>query len=215
MPSSKRTRALAGFCLFVALAPLALGQNLVPVAPTTNQVQPTPPAPPPQPTNPSARQLSFAIEVSGEQQWTETQIDLLAGDRVTFTGTGTLQYLNAAATGPEGLTRGWKDLLRVLPLPNLGRSALIGRIGPADSTELFSIGQQRQVQAISAGRLFLGVNQPSNEPGTGSFHVTLQIVPALPATKTTPAVSNVLSDLTAPALAELPRRVSDPAGNPG
>src|SRR5579872_7505731 len=67
------------------------------------------------------------IDVPGANQWTDTGIDLVPGTRVEIIATGTLQYDKPAS--PDGLTRGWKDLLHVLPVNSAGRGALIGRIG--------------------------------------------------------------------------------------
>src|SRR5512141_2469188 len=49
-------------------------------APATNAVPQT------------ARKLDYEFQVSGTQQWTDTGIDLLAGDRATVTSEGTIDY---------------------------------------------------------------------------------------------------------------------------
>lgn len=171
-------------------------------------------------TSAAARKLSAEFDVAGTQHWVDTQIDLLVGDRVTFASTGTMQCQGANASGPDGLSRGWADLLRILPVNGAGRGALVGRIGAAEAAVPFLVGAQRELQVTQAGRLFLGVNQPANEEATGSFRVAVKITSA-PATaaaaaaKTAAADSALLAKISSDVLGKLPRRVSDPDGNPG
>jgi hypothetical protein len=54
--------------------------------------------------------------VRPERVWTDTGMDVQAGDLVRMSAAATLQYSGAAPCGPEGLARGWKDLLRQLPV---------------------------------------------------------------------------------------------------
>src|ERR1700757_823780 len=75
------------------------------------------------------RKLDSKVKVSGQQPWTDTGIDLIAGDHVTVTSTGQLSYMENSAVGPQGVTRTWKDTLRALPVNEAGRGALIARIG--------------------------------------------------------------------------------------
>lgn len=171
----------------------------------------------------SPSQKSFELDIPGDKQWTDTGVDVLAGARLSITGTGSLQYAQAQAAGPEGLSRGWKDLLRVLPLNDAGRGALIGRIGTGDLAGVFAVGAKREVRTSTPGRLYLGVNQMSNEVATGSFHVSIQVLEAGSAaaleltnlatdpTKATARVPGVNDEL----FAKIPRRIGDQQGNPG
>ena len=77
------------------------------------------------------------VEVRPERVWTDTGMDVQAGDLIRISATGTLQYSGAAPCGPEGLARGWKDLLRQLPVNDSGRGALVGRIGDGDAIRPF------------------------------------------------------------------------------
>ena len=102
-----------------------------------------PPAPPGQTPAVHAaaagKQLqSKEFTLEGGKIWTDTGITLEPGQRIVVTATGTLRYTDAKAdNGPEGLARNFKDLLRILPLNEAGRGALIGRIGDADVTQPF------------------------------------------------------------------------------
>lgn len=172
------------------------------------------PAPPQHST---ARKTLFELDVPGNRQWTDSGIDLEADDRLLFTATGTLQYALGKENGPEGLPRGWKDLLRLLPMNDLGRGALIGRVGSSEAAEPFSIGSRREFQVVQGVRLFLGINQPSNEQAEGSFHVRVEIIPrAAQPPKPAPGGSGSPAASLTPALLDMiPRRVADRDGNPG
>ena len=75
------------------------------------------------------RKLDSKVKISGQQPWTDTGVDLIAGDHVTVSSTGQLNYMENSAVGPQGVTRTWKDTLRALPVNDAGRGALIARIG--------------------------------------------------------------------------------------
>ena len=72
--------------------------------------------------------LTQDVSLSGGDHWMDTGIDAKAGERVVITASGALRYADAPEqNGPQGLSRGWKDLLRILPLRDAGRGALVGR----------------------------------------------------------------------------------------
>ena len=156
------------------------------------------------------------FDVSGGQQWFDTGIDLLPGARVAIGATGSLDYGTGQAVTPDGLSRGWKDLLRTLPLNGSGRGALIGRIGSTDASFPFAIGSKKEIRANLAGRLFLGVNQMESETAEGSFHVTVDILDAGRAgAGVAPDTSAPVRGITAELMARVPRRVADQDGDPG
>src|ERR1700736_6219252 len=74
-------------------------------------------------------QTSKELDVPGNQPWTDTGVDLQPGQTVTITATGKLQYMDHSAPGPQGAARGWRDLVRSMPVNSAGRGALIGRWG--------------------------------------------------------------------------------------
>ncbi len=89
---------------------------------------------------PSAKKrLSKNFALKGDSGWIDTGIDVAPGERIVVTAKGTLRYSDAKAdNGPDGLSRGFKDLLRILPYNAAGRGALIGRVGDADVAQPFA-----------------------------------------------------------------------------
>lgn len=68
----------------------------------------------------------------------DSGVDLAVGDSVKITATGLLQYANAEqSNGPEGLARAFTDMIRIMPMNDEGRGALIGRIGASDAARPF------------------------------------------------------------------------------
>ncbi len=154
------------------------------------------------------------IDVRADQVWTDTGIDLKPGDTITITATGTVQFQNAKApAGPEGMPRGWTDLIMQLPVNESGRGALIGRISDSPAARPFLIGPRTQRNVPVGGRLFLGVNEMAVMMGTGSFHVVIEHT-AVVASKVS-ASPVPLPAFTQQMLDGLPQRVNDALNNPG
>jgi len=153
------------------------------------------------------------LNISGAQAWTDTGIDLKAGDTLHISATGSVHFDGARENGPDGLARGWLDLVRILPLNDAGRGALLGKIGSSDAARPFLVGPRAQIKAPIDGRLFLGLNESSNDQPQGSFHVTIERT-ARPASA---AVSSnaPLPKLTQEMLDKIPTRISDSLGNVG
>ncbi|MGE5110165.1 MAG: LssY C-terminal domain-containing protein [Acidobacteriaceae bacterium] len=159
------------------------------------------------------RLLNYRVQVVGNQQWTDTKVDLLAGDKVQFTGTGQLSLLGRDCS-PDGLPRGWADLISSLPVNGVGKCALIGRIGDADHAVPFEVGAKKEVDVRRGGRLYLGVNQTSGEISNGQYHVAISIVPAgsvAASAASIPAKVNFDTKI----FGKIPRRVVDLQGNQG
>jgi hypothetical protein len=153
------------------------------------------------------------LDISGAQAWTDTGIDLKAGDTLHISATGRVHFAGANENGPDGLARGWLDLVRILPLNEAGRGALLGRIGSSDAARPFLIGPRAQIKAPIDGRLFLGLNESSNDQPEGTFHVSIERT-ARPASAA--AASNApLPKLTQEMLDKIPTRISDSLGNVG
>jgi LssY-like putative type I secretion system component LssY len=178
-------------------------------------------------------QKIFSVTVAASQVWTDTKIDLRAGEKIRITATGTIQYPGAAASGPEGLPRGWKDLLRVPPVKDAGRGALIGRVGDFDAALPFLVGAKLEVVVPIAGRLFLGVNEQSSDTAEEGFDVKIEVLEAgsgsgIPVSGTADATAKSGSDatyvmpperavaaLTRDVFNGIPRRIADKDGHPG
>src|SRR5229473_967072 len=125
---------------------------------------------------PGKKRLSQEVQLTGEESWTDTGIDIQAGEHALITATGELRYADAKEdNGPDGLPRGFKDLLRVLPFNEAGLGALIGRIGDKDTAQPFVIGARRDVLAPVSGRLSVGINQATNDTGDGTYAVRIEV----------------------------------------
>ncbi len=152
------------------------------------------------------------FDLSCSADWVDTGIDLQPGDTIRVTASGSIQYANAKqASDPTGLSRGWADLIRQLPVNDAGRGALVGRIGSNAAARAFIVGTQANARAPIAGRLFLAINQGSTDSGTGSYHAKVVITAAPVRAK----VDVVLPPLPQDQLNSIPRRVSDATGAPG
>jgi hypothetical protein len=120
-------------------------------------------------------QKAHELDVPGSQPWTDTGLDFQPGQTVTITATGKLQYMDSNSPGPQGEVRGWRDLIRAMPVNSAGRGALIGRWGSDEAAQPFLIGASIQLPVRVTGRLFLGINGPSGDTANGSFHVKIEI----------------------------------------
>ncbi len=191
-------------------------QPLAPEAAASSPAAPASVAPAPAATqNTGKRKLQYDLDVSGSQQWTDTSIPLQPGDRVSFTSSGSINYLLRENSGPNGLTRTWRDLLRALPVNSSGGGTLIGRIGDTDAAVPFAIGAQKEVTVTRPGKLYLGINQLAEEQSDGSYKVKLKIIPAANVQKASAVATPQSAALSADFLQKIPRRVSDADGRPG
>src|SRR5579883_637100 len=154
-----------------------------------------------------------SITVSATQQWTDTSIDLRAGDVISITADGTLQLPQGKSCGPDGQARGFRDLLKVYPVNDAGLGALIGRIGSSDVSLPFSIGANKSITVRRAGRLFLGVNYSSNDSLDGQYTASVSFTKRGP--ENPDAITYKLPNVTLAMIDRIPRRVVDADGNPG
>ena len=161
--------------------------------------------------------LSKDFTLEGAKVWTDTGITLEPGQHIVVTAEGKLQYADAKSeAGPEGLTRNFKDLIRILPFNAAGRGALIGKIGDPDIAQPFLLGAHKDVVSPIAGKLSIGINQDTSDTGDGSYTVKVEIYAAdssapvvtLRQVPSIPGIDNAL-------FAKIPRRISDKDGNPG
>lgn len=178
---------------------------------------------------PSGGQASYEFAVDAGKQWIDTNIDLRTQEKLRFTATGTVSYPASPSSktqtpqtfGPDGLARSFRDLLHQYAVPDAGHGALIARLGSSGAAQPFLIGASKEFQAPVAGRLFLGVNQSLADAGNaqGSFEVKIEVLEpglgtAAGATIGGP-VETPIPSITTALLNQIPRRVSDPQGNPG
>jgi hypothetical protein len=172
---------------------------------------------------------SYEFDVDAATQWVDTEIDLRAGEKLRIAATGTITYpasdsskSKARSFGPDGIPRGFADLIHQYAVADGGHGALIGRLGPSDGGgQPFAIGASSDFEAPVADRFFLGINQSQKDASTaqGSFHVTIAVVDAGLSGAASAVVGGPpetrIAGITTPLLDEIPRRVSDPQGNPG
>ena len=163
------------------------------------------------------KRLSQELQLTGDASWVDTGIDVQPGEHVVIAATGKLRYSDAKQdNGPGGLARGFRDLLRVLPFNDAGRGALIGRIGDQDVAQPFLIGERCDEIAPVAGRLALAINQESNDTGSGTYVVQVEVYApengkarvVAKQVGSMPGIGNAL-------FSKIPRRVSDKQGDPG
>jgi hypothetical protein len=119
---------------------------------------------------------SAEIDIPGSQHWMDSGVEVRAGDSIRITITGNLQYTGSQQNGPEGLPRGFKDLIRQFPVNSAGRGTAIARIGDADSAIPFVVGPSKELRANANGHLFIGINQTGNDSADGSYHATVEII---------------------------------------
>jgi len=207
---------------FVATAfPHALREHLVPenTSPPQQKVSPkqdsqnSPSAQAP----PGKKRLSQEVQLTGEQPWIDTTIDIQAGEHALITATGKLRYADAKDdNGPDGLPRGFRDLLRILPFNEAGRGALIGRIGEKDTTQPFVIGARRDVIAPVSGRLSVGINQTTDDTGDGNYAVRIEVYsPVGGNARVIARQINSLPGIDKDLFSKIPRRIADKEGNSG
>ncbi len=166
------------------------------------------------------KRLAKDFTLKGDSHWTDTNIQLQPGEHVLITANGKLRYLDAKEeNGPEGVPRGFKDLLRILPFNEAGRGALIGRIGDADTAEAFLIGAQRDVVAPAVGQLAIGLNQANSDSADGSYSVHVEVYAAesgaMGSMRVVAQQVNSVPGIDSTLFAKIPRRVADKDGNPG
>jgi hypothetical protein len=219
-PAKFPPRRANSFRFFAAvLALLCLAATLTAFHPPSAYSQSTPSSPfPAASASPTTRpRLAQEIQLTGDQLWVDTAIDVSPGERLLFSATGSLRYANAKAdNSPDGVPRGFKDLLRILPFNDAGRGALIARIGDQDTAQPFLIGAKRDVIAPTGGRLSVGINQTSSDTADGTYKLQISIYPS-PANSAFAAVRDVafLPGIDNSLFAKIPRRVADKTGNPG
>jgi hypothetical protein len=159
-----------------------------------------------------------AFELKGENRWVDTGLDLKRGDRFIVEASGELALTNAGqaqTSGPEGVARGFRDLLRMLPLNSAGRGAVIGKIGERETSQPFLIGPRKEAQVAADGKLFLNVNLGANETGEGAYRVKVTITRAAATSADRKAAAAKVVEISQKQLDSLPLRVVDADGTQG
>jgi hypothetical protein len=122
---------------------------------------------------PGARNAPGTILVNSREPWTDTGIDVRAGDWLTVRATGTIQLSDNTAdiADPQG-TRSRRTAGNA-PLPRAPIGALIARVG---NSAPFVVGASTDaIRAPRDGRLYLGVNDDFLDDNRGDFRVTISV----------------------------------------
>lgn len=110
------------------------------------------------------------IQVAANRQWTDTGIDVNAGDRVSFQSSGEITF--GRSPGQTASVDGNASARSAsYPDPSAPAGALIGKIGA--NGKPFGIGSQTQLSMPASGRLFLGVNDNEIGDNGGAFTVVV------------------------------------------
>jgi len=157
----------------------------------------------------------------------DTKIDLRAGEKLRLTATGTITYPadkkhpDGRTFGPDGLARGFEDLIHEYAVSNAGHGSLIGRLGDDTVAQPFAVGASADYEAPVAGRLFLGINQIFRDAqgAKGNFQVKIEVLNPGLSTAAAAAIGGPpetpVPEISPALLRKIPRRVSDTQGKPG
>ena len=170
---------------------------------------------------------SYQLDLDAAKQWLDTKIELRAGEKLRLTATGTITYPadrkhpDGRTFGPDGLPRGFGDLIHEYAVSDAGHGLLIARLGDDDVAQPFAVGASTEYEAPVAGRLFLGINQSLRdaEGAKGNFQVKIEVLNPGLSTAAAAAIGGPpetpVPSITPAMLRKIPRRVSDPQGKPG
>jgi LssY C-terminus len=121
----------------------------------------------------SAQTLNFTVSTS--QPWTDTGLDLQAGQTLGITATAAAGANGCDPMGNPGTAPAGK-----LPNSNGAPGALVARF--QENGQAWVIGASRQFQSTPSGHLWLGVNSEGASPCKGAFSVKVQLGSAASAT---------------------------------
>jgi len=162
--------------------------------------------------------VSRDIVVGQSGVWTATDLTLEPGERAVFKATGEAQCPGTTGRfGPEGLSRGFRDLLRILPMAQAGRGALIARIGDADVAPPLLVGAGTDTVSVAGGPLVLGVNREETDACAAEFRVHVDVFAAQAGSRSIRPATWVdsIPGADAALFSQIPRRNADPQGNAG
>ena len=110
----------------------------------------------------------FSYTVATTQPWTDTGVDLQAGDNLMINATA-----DSSGCDPNGVSSAAKSTN--LPVPGAPPGTLLARLQNQGSA--IEVGSSKEIRAESAGHFFLGVNAEGTPPCAGSFAVKVHIAP--------------------------------------
>jgi hypothetical protein len=110
------------------------------------------------------------VVVDARQPWTDTGIDVRAGQQIYFSSQGATRWGRDRRDGAEGERNSPLNPNR--PLPDRPAAALIGRIGDRNEY-VFIGGDSGPFRARDSGRLYLGINDDVLTDNSGNLRVTV------------------------------------------
>jgi hypothetical protein len=119
------------------------------------------------------RRRGRAVTVPTTVRWTDSGVDLAAGDVVSFSVAGTVTLGDDRPLGAEGDPDGAAAAPR-RPMPDRPAGALIGRIGTSPDDTFFIGAERLPFRARTSGRLYLGLNDDTLDDDTGAFQVAIR-----------------------------------------
>ena len=134
--------------------------------------------PRPQESTATRTPAEVVIDVPGTSRGTDTNIDVRAGDQISFTTTGTvIAGRRIGEVGPQGgKVSGFGAIVGTRPVPNAGPGALIGYIRQSNGQagQAFLVGTQLTLSAPVDGRLYLAINDDDYSDNGGGFKVKIK-----------------------------------------
>lgn len=118
------------------------------------------------------RPNSEVVVVDAQARWTDTGIDVTAGDRLVVRSEGTITMSSDTDTATAAGSRTGRKAPDA-PFPQMPAGGLIARIGDSGPFFLGDGGALGRVP--SSGRLFLGVNDDYLGDNRGEFRVTITV----------------------------------------
>jgi Ca2+-binding EF-hand superfamily protein len=117
---------------------------------------------------------SREVRVESRVRWTDTGIDVRAGETVAVDARGTVRLgpNQSDVAGVDGGVSGRRD--NGAPMPNQPEGGLIARVG---NSPVFYLGDRNSVRAPATGRLYLGVNDGDLGNNSGDFQVIVRTQP--------------------------------------
>ena len=119
------------------------------------------------------------MRVDPRQPWTDSGLDVVAGDLVDVAASGTVahdMWDPSTLVGPDGDPWPEKSMFNLVDDGTLLDGGHVGLIGGAvGGGVLFLIGGTAQLVMPAGGRLFLGVNDKGLDNNDGGFYVALTV----------------------------------------
>ncbi len=113
---------------------------------------------------------SFAIPkqtiVPANKDWTNTEYSIQIGDKIEIVTAGEITIDGIIKCNPEGISNN-PDLQKQCIIKTSNPGCIIGKIG--EKGKPFFVGRNSIITSVSAGNLFLGVNDKNCKNNTGEF----------------------------------------------